>query len=349
MRVSDAIVVAVTAVRALDPAPLDAVLLSPAFPYAAFGFLLRNTTGTLYSRAVGGFDLTAGVSVASSSKWVSQILLSLLLVDGTLSPNSTTRGVLGAPWGALPPDDPRGAITLASLMSFTSGLNDSVPCAQAFAPPGATPATCAADLLAGQAPLPLPPTPACPASFYYAGSHQQLASYMAVSAAGARGWNELFAARLARPLGLAAATLYTPVSNPHPAGGLFISALDYGTVLRAYFAGALLPPDAVASIEADHTRAPGTCIAYSPLAPAFVWHYGWGQWLECRAPGATGPAGAWQPACDAGCAHSSIGLFGTYPSWTAAPAIGRCSWWPTAPRSRPRRWARNCGPRRSRR
>ena len=309
----------IVACDAINPAPLDAVLLSSSFPYASFCFVLGNASGTIYSRAVGGFNLSAGVSVASSSKWVSQMLLSLLMSDGTLAPNMTTRGMLGGPWGALPPDDPRGTITLASLMSFTSGMNDSVPCAQAFAPPGATPSSCAADLLAGQLPLPLPPTAACPASFYYAGSHQMLAGYMAVAASGAAGWNALFTTRLARPMHLAATTLYTPLSNPHPAGGLYISANDYALLLRAYFAGDLLGPAAVSAIETDHTHAPGVCIASEPLAPAYAWHYGWGQWLECRAPGSVGLTGTWQPSCDAGCAHSSIGLYGTY------PYIDRCT------------------------
>lgn len=300
----------------VDAARLDAVLLAPGFPYASFGFLLGDATGALYMRAVGGFNLSRGVPVASASKWVTQWVLSLLLEDGTLSMNMTARSVLAAPWGALPASDPRGDITLESLMSFTSGLNDSV----AACGPGSTPAACAADLLAGQAPLPLPATRDCPRSFHYGGSHQVLAGAMAVTAARAGmppagGWNALFAARLARPWRLSTATtFYTPLSNPNPAGGLVISALDYATLLRAYFAGELLSRASVAAVEADRTRAPGTCIVYAPLAGYYAWHYGFGHWLECRAPGAVGGAArAWQPACDAGCAHSSIGLFGSYP------------------------------------
>ena len=95
------------AAGAINAAPLDAVLLAPSFPYRSFGFLLGDATGALYSRAVGGFNLTRGVSVASASKWVTQWLLSLLLEDGTLRANMTARSVLAAPWGALPPGPAR--------------------------------------------------------------------------------------------------------------------------------------------------------------------------------------------------------------------------------------------------
>ena len=307
----------------LNASLLDAVLLSPDYPYPVSGFLLGDASGPLYSRALGGFDLAGGVSVASASKWVSQLVFSLLLADGNLSLSDTAGSLLAAPWGGLPTSDPRRNISLRSLLSFTSGLNEtelSAPCAAQGGVPGSTPSSCASDLWRASSPLPFPATAACPSTFFYAGSHQVLAGYMAVAAARASGWNALFSARLARPLGLAAATtFYTPLSNPHPGGGLCISAVDYGKVLTAYFAGRLLPAAAVAVLEADHTPEPPTCIAYAPLAPALHWHYGLGHWLECRVAGSYGAAGRWQPACNTLCEHSSIGKLGTY------PFIDRCA------------------------
>lgn len=309
-------------VAALDASVLDALLLSNDFPYPVSGFLLGDASGTLYARALGGYNMSGGVSVASASKWVAQMVISLLLTDGTLSLNDTTGSLLAAPWGGLPSSDPRRNISLRSLLSFTSGMNDTeltAPCASQGAPAGITPSSCAEQLWSVNAPLPYPPSPACPSTYFYAGSHQLLAGYMAVAAAGALGWNALFAARIARPLGLSLLTFFTPLSNPHPAGGLYISAVDYAKVLQAYFSGTLLPPSAVAVIEADYTPEPGTCIAYAPLAPALHWHYGLGHWLECRVGGSYGAQGSWQPACDALCHHSSIGKFGTY------PFIDRCT------------------------
>ena len=307
----------------LNASLLDAVLLSPDFPYPVSGFLLGVASGPLYSRALGGFDMAGGVSVASASKWISQLVFSLLLTEGNLSLADTTGSLLAAPWGGLPASDPRRNISLGSLQSFTSGLNEtelSAPCAAQGGVPGSTPSSCASDLWHASSPLPFPATASCPSTFFYAGSHQMLAGYMAVAAARASGWNALFASRLARPLGLAAATtFYTPLSNPHPGGGLYISAADYGKVLTAYFAGSLLPAAAVAVLEADYTPEPPTCIAYAPLAPALHWHYGLGHWLECRAEGSYGAAGSWQPACSALCEHSSIGKLGAY------PFIDRCA------------------------
>ena len=308
----------------LNVSVLDAVLLSADYPYPVSGFLLGDASGTLYSRSLGGFDMTGGVSVASASKWVSQMVFSMLLADGNLSLSNTTGSLLAAPWGGLPSSDPRRNISLLSLLSFTSGLNEtelSAPCASQGGVPGSTPSSCASDLWRASSPLPFPATASCPRTFFYAGSHHVLAGYMAVAAARASGWNALFSARLVRPLGLAAATtFYTPLSNPHPGGGLYISAVDYGKVLTAYFAGRLLPADAVAVLERDHTPEPPTCIAFAPLAPALHWHYGLGHWLECRVEGSYGATGRWQPACSAAlCEHSSIGKLGTY------PFIDRCA------------------------
>ena len=304
-------------VRSLNASLLDAVLLSPAYPYPVSGFLLGDGTGTLYSRALGGFNMTGGVSVASASKLVSQFVFSSLLADGTLSLSDTTGGLLSPPWRGPPSSDPRRNISLKSLLSFTSGMNETertAPCSAQGGVPGSTPASCAGDMWAANSPLPLPATITCPSSFFYAGSHQMLAGFMAVAAARATGWNALFASRVARPLGLSSATtFYTPLSNPHPGGGLYISAVDYGKLLTAFFAGTLLPPVAVADIEADYTPEPSTCIAYAPLAPSFNWHYGLGHWIECRAPGSYGATGSWQPACNARCQHSSIGKCGAYP------------------------------------
>ena len=308
----------------LNASLLDAVLLSPDYPYPVSGFLLGDASGPLYARALGGFDMAGGVSVASASKWISQMVFSLLLADGNLSLSDNTGSLLAAPWGGLPSSDPRRNISLGSLLSFTSGLNETelaAPCASQGGVPGSTPSSCASDLWRASSPLPFPATPACPSTFFYAGSHQVLAGYMAVAATRTTGgWNALFSARLVRPLGLTAATtFYTPLSNPHPGGGLYISAVDYGKVLTAYFAGTLLPAAAVAVLEADYTPEPPTCIAYAPLAPALHWHYGLGHWLECRVAGSFGAAGRWQPACSALCEHSSIGKLGTY------PFIDRCA------------------------
>lgn len=303
--------------RSLNASLLDAVLLSPAYPYPVSGFLLGDASGTLYSRALGGFDMAGGVSVASASKLVSQIVFSTLLADGTLSLSDTTGGLLSPPWRGNASSDPRRNISLESLLSFTSGMNETeltAPCAAQGGVPGSTPATCSVELWAANSPLPYPATTACPSSFFYAGSHHMLAGFMAVAAARATSWNALFASRVARPLGLASATtFYTPLSNPHPGGGLYISTVDFGKLLTAYFAGTLLPPAAVAAIEADHTPEPPTCIAYAPLAPSFNWHYGLGHWIECRVPGSYGATGSWQPACNARCQHSSIGKLGAYP------------------------------------
>ena len=81
----------------LNPTLLDAVLLSPDYPYPVSGFLLGDASGPLYSRALGGFDMAGGVSVASASKWISQLVFSMLLADGNLSLSDTPGRLLAAP------------------------------------------------------------------------------------------------------------------------------------------------------------------------------------------------------------------------------------------------------------
>ena len=306
---------------------IDAVALNQSLaPYSSFGILVGNATTLLYSRVVNGYNLSQQISVASSSKWVSQIIFSSLLSDSrfsnALTPGTRPSEVLPA-WSSLPPSDPRAQINMSSLMSFTSGMNDSAPCANEDHSPGTTWGECALQILNAMNPLPYPPSAACPSTYYYGGSHQQLAAMVVVNVTQVSSFNVLFNNVLRVPLHLHPLSFYTPLSAPQVAGGLYISTNDYATILQAYFNGSLLPPDAVAQMEAEHTPEPPTCFAYAPFRPTppasrgLFWHYGWGNWRECTVPPASFTA--WQPYCNAGCEHSSIGKFGFY------PYVDRCS------------------------
>jgi CubicO group peptidase (beta-lactamase class C family) len=146
-------------------------------------------------------------------------------------------------------------------------------------------------------------------AFDYSSVHLQIAGLMAVRAAGAAGFAEIFTAWQARtglfPSG--AFDLPSP-SNPRLAGGMHWTGQEYLAFLRAIYDGKLLKPktrEAMLSSQRGEAK-----VAGSPVLEALGqdWAYGFGNWLEC--PTALGPDSF---DCGAGHRNSSPGAYGAYP------------------------------------
>lgn len=250
----------------------------------------------VFSGVYGDFAVEERYAVASASKLVTSLVMLRLVHQGFLELSSTTGAVLG--WSGA-----QGEITLEHLLSFTSGLPPDVDCQRR---PGMTLAECVAEIAAQ--PLVAPPG----TRFDYGGSHMHVAARMAEVVTGS-GWNSVFRAQLADPVGLPAAVRYYTlprqrlgVTNPLAGGGLVATIEEYARLIDAALTPLTSTPEVPisAALAAAIFRAPypDAVPGSAPdLAGVLGFGYGLGAWLECTAPGA-------------GCAiASSAGLYGWMP------------------------------------
>ena len=232
-----------------------------------------------HRRAYGTFTPETIVPTASAAKWFSGAVIASLVGDGTLALDDSLATFFPALTGE------KRQITVRQLFSHTSGILGSeagrVPC---LWNPATTLAACANAILA----LPLAHAPG--AAFDYGPHSMQVAGRVAEIAAG-QPWTQLFADRIAAPLGLVR-TGYTSQTNPWIGAGMYTSADETVRFLQMVLDGGLydgarvLPAEMVDAMLADQTG--GAPVAYSPLdayagypgLPPTEHLYGLGVWRE---------------------------------------------------------------------
>lgn len=259
-----------------------------------FTLLLETGSGHRFVHSHGDSTQTTSYESASTSKWVAASVL-LDLVD---------RGVLAlddSPAKYLPFWQTEG-VTLAQLLSFTSGFSQEPLC---FNLPGADFADCVEKAYranVGEAPAP-------GSEFDYSSTHLQIAGLMAVRAAGVGGFGELFAA-WQKTTGLFPSGAFDlpSATNPRLAGGMHWTGEEYLGFLRRLYDGELLTSrtrQAMLSSQRGDAK-----VGSSPTIEALNqdWAYGFGNWLEC--PTAIGPD---TYDCGSGHRNSSPGAYGAYP------------------------------------
>jgi D-alanyl-D-alanine-carboxypeptidase/D-alanyl-D-alanine-endopeptidase len=238
----------------------------------------------VFALELGSFRSSTNIAVASSSKWISTMVIFEVIRRGELSLESTTGGVLG--WKG-----PNAAITLRQLLSFTSGLDPRVRCTMN---PFTTLAKCVESIGEYTA-------VAKPGTRYdYGSTHLHVAARMAEVATG-KSWDQLFDEVLRKPLKLSSDVRYytfpkrsTGTTNPLIAGGLRASVDEYAKLLALEYHRGAFGGVGVGTPELFDAQSvepyPGAVIGESPAAR--VGHpirYGLGAWLECSTP-ATGCA-----------------------------------------------------------
>ncbi|ESQ83767.1 hypothetical protein ABENE_20050 [Asticcacaulis benevestitus DSM 16100 = ATCC BAA-896] len=199
--------------------------------------------------------------------------------------------------------DPLYTMTLAQLLSFTSGLEVEPGCINL---PNADMASCVGAIATANANNGVTPG----TRFYYDSSHMQVAGLMAVRARGLATWADVFN-EFRTQTGLFPTGTYDlpSVSNPRLAGGMHWKGVEYLDFLKALKSGTLLTSSMMSEYLADRTAAPVT-IAYSPLQKINEdWHYGLGHWNECQ-------SATWN--CQPMQRTSSPGAYGAYPYWDHA-------------------------------
>lgn len=278
----------------LDVAAGDASVTS----VTSFTLVLETFGGHRFVYTHGDSSPDTSYESASTSKWVAAAVILDLVDRGLIALDDEPSDYLS--YWTTTAHAP--GVTLAQLLSFTSGFSQEPLC---FNLPDADFAVCvqrAYELNVDQA--------AAPGSqFDYSSTHLQVAGMMAVNATGSAGFSELFAAWQNRTGLFPSGAFDLPsTSNPRLAGGMHWTANDYMEFLRAIASGELLEASTREAMLANQRG--GATVVGSPTLDALDqdWAYGFGNWLECPTA-----HGADSYDCGVGHRNSSPGAYGAYP------------------------------------
>jgi CubicO group peptidase (beta-lactamase class C family) len=272
---------------------LDAVVTD-----ADFAFAVQRADGRRYVHNRGAASLTTVYESASTSKLVTAVVILRLVEQGHLTLADHPQDHI--PDWPITAGDPLRDLTLAHLLSFTSGLTSEPLCLNL---PGVDFENCVGAIAtanAGNGKVP-------GTEFHYASTHMQVAGLMAIQARGFTSWTQVFD-EFRTQTGLFPTGTYDLPSagNPRLAGGMHWTGAEYLDFLVALRGGTLLGEAAMAELLQDRT-AGSVSIAYSPVtAIGEEWHYGFGFWHECASATFN---------CEAGVRISSPGAYGAYPFW----------------------------------
>lgn len=275
------------------------IALAGAASEVDFSLLLQRSDGRRYHYNRGAMSPDSRLESASTSKLVTAVIILRLVEQGYLKLSDRPQDwIAGWPIGA---GDPLYNMTLAQLLSFTSGLSSEPLCLNLA---GFNFAACVHNIgnsNAGNTRLP-------GSEFYYASTHLQVAGLMAMRARGLGSWAEVFS-EFQQQTGLFQPGAYDLPSsgNPRLAGGMHWSGSEYLAFLDALQAGRLLNGTSMQELLRDRTGTK-TSIAYSPAREALGedWHYGYGFWHECASSTFN---------CQVAARISSPGAYGAYPFW----------------------------------
>jgi CubicO group peptidase (beta-lactamase class C family) len=255
---------------------------------------LETSKGHRFVYSHGDSSLEKSYESASTSKWVAVSVI-LELVDRGLLRLSDEPSAYLPFWQA-------SGVTLAHLLSFTSGFSKEPLC---FNLPNADFADCVQRAYEQNVDI----APAPGSAFDYSSTHLQIAGSMAVRAAGAQSFADVFAAwQTSTGLFPSGAFDLPSANNPRLAGGMHWTGEEYLAFLRAIYDGKLLKPETRAAMLSSQRGM--AKVVDSPVLTALGqdWAYGFGNWLEC--PTAIGPDSF---DCGAGHRNSSPGAYGAYP------------------------------------
>ncbi len=237
-------------------------------------FIITRNDSVLYKHYFGIWNDSTYRPVASGSKMPSMAVIMTLVETGVMHLDDTVQNYLPS-FGGKP------VITLAELMSHTSGLPDSSP----YLSDNAMTLAEAVDSIGLYTPM----SPYAPGTaFIYSGVDMHVAGRMA-EIAGGMGWDSLFNLKIAAPLklqhtdylGLGATT------NFRIAGGMGTTLPDYAKFLNfmCHFGAdsgvRILDSVSVKTMEIDQTH--GVPLVYTPYVDDPMHadiRYGFGTWLE---------------------------------------------------------------------
>lgn len=264
-----------SAAEQCDFAPVDSALtnlVAAVGQVPGAGIRIGTSERVLHEAYFGSYDASTVVRTASAAKLLSAAAVMSAVDDGLVGLDQSVSSVLSAFTGS------KGDMTLRQMFSHTSGLpgesnwavlsDDSVTLAQAV------------DTIACCIALEAPPN----TQFSYGGLSMHVGGRM-VEVVDGRLWDDLFAARIATPLGFTA-TDYEGLGvteNPRIAGGARTNLRDYGVFLEMLLRGGrhedqrILSAASVDEIFADQRHG---LPAVNVPAGAGEAGYGLGLWRE---------------------------------------------------------------------
>ncbi len=278
--------------------------LSQAVSEVDFSFAVERQDGRRYAFNRGASTMQTPYPSASASKLVATVMILRLVEQGYLTLAEKPQDLINS-W-PIAGSDPLSGMTLAQLLSLTSGLASDSSCLDS-ATIGFE--ACVDDIAttnAGNGKIP-------GQQFSYSDAHHQVAALMAVKARAVAAWQDLFTEFKVQTGLFPASTFDIPsASNPRIAGGMAMTGGDYMDFLKALKAGVLLNAASMSQLLADQTAS--VSIDYSPIFSGLNggpglgedWHYGFGLWQECQSATYN---------CVPGTRVSSPGSYGTYPFW----------------------------------
>jgi len=252
------------------------------------------------------------IIMASSSKFPAAIAIAGAVVDGHLSFKTKANEVF--PWWTKDASDVRSRVTLAHLLTFTSGMvsSDFADCGtKCLSLPNASqydPEDCAREIYQefayhGKGNLWVEPG----TMWSYHSNHLQVAGPMAAKAAGLT-VERLIEKYLTTPLQMTK-TLWFGYPNPHLAAAMVTTGNDYDKLLQAVLTYRIAPKEVIDQMELDaYRRYPG--LQFSPYPKdtnlAFYGHYSMGTYFECVSQ-------KWNEQCEKAGVHADPGAFGYWP------------------------------------
>jgi len=265
--------------------------------------LATDTDFTLLMTASDGkqFEYNRGVSTgqtsyrsASTSKWISAVIIISLVESGDLSLDDQPQDYISN-W---PINGNLSNITLRDLLSFTSGLTEAPLCINLG---GSDPSACVDTILSAN----LDNTQIGGEEYYYGPSHMQVASMMAINALGVESWQDVYT-RFRNSTDLFPTSRYDlpSISNPRLAGGMHWTGDEYLAFLQSIYEQTILTPEIINEMNSDQIV--NSTIVSSPAQDSINedWHYGLGLWVECHVATFN---------CDQTTKISSPGAYGAYP------------------------------------
>lgn len=236
-----------------DFTTVDKILEHAAPRLGGCALLIIKDDKVVYRKSFGRYGADRVVPIASASKWLSGAFIMTLVDEGKISLDDTVSKYIPE-FGA-----DKSNITVRHLFAHTSGLPPEARCRN---DKRTTLERCTSEIARMQ-------LRAAPGDeFYYGGVSMHIGGRVAEIVSG-KSWNELFAEKIATPLGMTRTDFlaYDPTNNPRPAGDARSSADDYGRFLqmilqRGTFRGKqILSAAAVLEMHKDQTG--GARIGYT--------------------------------------------------------------------------------------
>lgn len=279
----------------------------------SMSFTAGDATGRKHTFTKGTqITMDTQIIMASSSKFPAALAITGAVVDGHLSFETRANQVFS--WWTKDASDVRSNVTLAHLLTFTSGMVSSDFAdagTKCLSLPNASqydPEECAREIYEEFAYQGKGNFWVAPGTVWsYHSNHLQVAGPMAAKAAGLT-VEKLIEKYLVKRLDLKNTT-WAGFPNAHLAAAMFTTGNDYDKLLRAVLTYEIAPKEILDQMELDaYRRYPGLAMSPYPkdIGLGFYGHYSMGTYFECVNQ-------QWGPACENAGVHADPGAFGYWP------------------------------------